>query len=174
MILGCTVLYRILVYDLALAAIKEVCRVYDCFFFFQAEDGMRNIGRDWSSDVCSSDLRARRFSERFGGAVIFMDELDAVGSRGGVPQTMEPYPFDEPFRHGLEDRLVAGTREEPRQGGILGFVDRFFVGGMGGMGGMLVNELLVQMDGLEQPRGLRRFLRRLIPLKIKIGRAPCR
>ena len=111
--------------------------------------------------------KARKFSERFGGAVIFMDELDAVGSRGGVPQTMEPYPFDEPFRHGLEDRLVAGTREEPRQGGILGFVDRFFVGGMGGMGGMLVNELLVQMDGLEQPRGLRRFLRRLIPLKIR-------
>jgi cell division protease FtsH len=111
--------------------------------------------------------KARKFSERFGGAVIFMDELDAVGSRGGVPQTMEPYPFDEPFRHGLEDRLVAGTREEPRRGGILGFVDRFFVGGMGGMGGMLVNELLVQMDGLEQPRGLRRLLRRLIPLRIR-------
>src|SRR3712207_7595319 len=50
-------------------------------------------------------------SERFGGAVIFMDELDAVGSRGGVPQTMEPYPFDEPFRHGLEDRLVARSEE---------------------------------------------------------------
>src|SRR3712207_3089172 len=26
------------------------------FFFFQAEDGIRDIGRDWSSDVCSSDL----------------------------------------------------------------------------------------------------------------------
>jgi len=111
--------------------------------------------------------KARKFSERFGGAVIFMDELDAVGSRGGVPQMMEPYPFHEPFRHGLEDRLVAGTCEEPRRGGILGFVDRFFVGGMGGMGGMLVNELLVQMDGLEQPRGLRRLLRRLIPLRIR-------
>jgi cell division protease FtsH len=111
--------------------------------------------------------KARKFSERFGGAVIFMDELDAVGSRGGVTQMMEPYPFHEPFRHGLEDRLVGGTREEPRRGGILGFVDRFFVGGMGGMGGMLVNELLVQMDGLEQPRGIRRLLRRLIPLRIR-------
>src|SRR3712207_7995462 len=29
------------------------------FFFFQAEDGIRDIGRDWSSDVCSSDLTAR-------------------------------------------------------------------------------------------------------------------
>src|SRR3712207_4523978 len=26
------------------------------FFFFQAEDGIRDIGVDWSSDVCSSDL----------------------------------------------------------------------------------------------------------------------
>jgi cell division protease FtsH len=111
--------------------------------------------------------KARKFSERFGGAVIFMDELDAVGSRGGVAQMMEPYPFHEPFRHGLEDRLLQDTPEEPRRGGILGFIDRFFVGGMGGMGGMLVNELLVQMDGLEQPRGLRRLLRRLIPLKIR-------
>jgi ATP-dependent Zn protease len=112
--------------------------------------------------------KARKFSERFGGAVIFMDELDAIGSRGGALQTMEPYPFDEPFRHGLEDRLVAAPREESHRGGVLGFVDRIFAGGMGmGMGGMLVNELLVQMDGLEQPRGIRRFLRRLIPLGIR-------
>ena len=27
-------------------------------FFFQAEDGIRDGGRDWSSDVCSSDLAA--------------------------------------------------------------------------------------------------------------------
>jgi cell division protease FtsH len=45
------------------------------------------------------------------------------------------------------------------------------MGGLGwvgwGMGGMLVNELLVQMDGLEQPKGFRRFLRRMIPLFIR-------
>src|SRR5215218_5436030 len=112
--------------------------------------------------------KARKFSERFGGAVIFMDELDAVGSRGGITQMMEPYPFDEPFRHGLEDRILQGSSEGPRRGGVLGFVYRFFVGGgMGGMGGMLVNELLVQMDGLEQPRGLGRLLRRIIPLRIR-------
>src|SRR3712207_6885322 len=27
-------------------------------FFFQAEDGIRDYWRDWSSDVCSSDLTA--------------------------------------------------------------------------------------------------------------------
>src|SRR5256884_2339184 len=26
------------------------------FFFFQEEDGIRDCSRDWSSDVCSSDL----------------------------------------------------------------------------------------------------------------------
>ena len=109
--------------------------------------------------------KARKFSDRFGGAVIFMDELDAIGSRGGVVQTMEPYPFHEPFRHGLEDRLTE-VRETGERGGL---VNRIF-GGMGmngGMGGMLVNELLVQMDGLVQPKGIRRFLRRLIPLGIR-------
>jgi ATP-dependent Zn protease len=50
----------------------------------------------------------------------------------------------------------------------VGFVDRVVMGGMGmGMGGMLVNELLVQMDGLEQPRGLGRLLRRMVPLFIR-------
>ena len=112
--------------------------------------------------------KARKFSERYGGAVIFMDELDAIGSRGGAAQTFEPYPFHEPFRHGLEDRLLEGPQQKPRRGGLLGFVDRIIAGGMGmGMGGMLVNELLVQMDGLEQPKGLRRILRRLIPLFIR-------
>jgi cell division protease FtsH len=111
--------------------------------------------------------KARKYSERFGGAVIFMDELDAIGSRGGIAQMVEPYPFHEPFRHGLEDRILLGSTVESRRGGILGFIERFFVGGMGGMGGMLVNELLVQMDGLEQPRGLGRLLRRLIPLRLR-------
>src|SRR5438445_7884847 len=33
------------------------CLVF--FFFFQAEDGIRDNWRDWSSDVCSSDLEPR-------------------------------------------------------------------------------------------------------------------
>src|SRR3712207_3647098 len=31
-------------------------------FFFQAEDGIRDIGVDWSSDVCSSDLEQARLA----------------------------------------------------------------------------------------------------------------
>src|SRR5215469_11300939 len=43
---------------------------FDKFFFFQAEDGIRDPLRDWSSDVCSSDLpgawqlRARKLVHR--------------------------------------------------------------------------------------------------------------
>src|SRR3989442_3658051 len=33
-------------------------RFYVWCFVVQAEDGIRDCGRDWSSDVCSSDLRA--------------------------------------------------------------------------------------------------------------------
>ena len=67
--------------------------------------------------------KARRYSEKYGGCVIFIDEIDAVG----------------PARS---------------QGG-----------GMGGAGGIfggtnLVNELLTQMDGIDQPRRLRRYIRR--------------
>src|SRR2546427_6009585 len=41
----------------------EQCRFYTVhlmyFFFFQAEDGIRDLTVNWSSDVCSSDLPAR-------------------------------------------------------------------------------------------------------------------
>src|ERR1022692_3364448 len=35
---------------------RTVDRVW--FFFFQAEDGIRDLQGDWSSDVCSSDLKS--------------------------------------------------------------------------------------------------------------------
>src|SRR5258708_26645219 len=39
-----------------------------CFFFFQAEDGIRDDLVTWSSDVCSSDLYAFKnmFEDRIG------------------------------------------------------------------------------------------------------------
>jgi cell division protease FtsH len=84
--------------------------------------------------------KARNMSDKYGGAVIFIDELDALGgSRGMVSQ-----------------------RSAPRDGAAA--THRLFVGaGMGGGGGMgIVNELLVQMDGLVVPRGLWRHIRRIL------------
>jgi cell division protease FtsH len=79
--------------------------------------------------------KARVMSDKYGGSVIFIDEIDAVGSRGGV----------------TTDRSSADRA-----------TDRIIMGGMGMGGGMgVINELLVQMDGFTVPRGLWRHVRRL-------------
>jgi cell division protease FtsH len=80
--------------------------------------------------------KARNMSDKYGGAVIFIDELDAVGgTRGAVSQRSSERTVD---------RLIMGA-------------------GMGMGGGMgIVNELLVQMDGLVVPRGIWRHVRRIV------------
>ncbi|MGH2590942.1 MAG: AAA family ATPase, partial [Actinomycetota bacterium] len=79
--------------------------------------------------------KARVMSDKYGGAVIFIDEIDAVGSRGGV-----------------SDRSVTDRA-----------TDRIIMGGMGMGGGMgVINELLVQLDGFTVPRGLWRHVRRIV------------
>jgi cell division protease FtsH len=79
--------------------------------------------------------KARNLSDKYGGAVIFIDELDAVGaSRGLVSER-------------ASDRAT----------------DRVVMAGMGMGGGMgIVNELLVQMDGLIVPKGIWRHVRRIV------------
>ncbi len=88
--------------------------------------------------------KARRLSKKYGGSVIFIDELDAVGgSRGAVSNAM-----------------VADPPQNPRPW-------RFIMpGGMNGMGmgGMYVNELLIQMDGMTMPKGLWRHVHRILHL----------
>ena len=80
--------------------------------------------------------KARNMSDKYGGAVIFIDELDAVGATRGAVS---------------ERASERGT-------------DRVIMGGMGmGGGGMgIVNELLVQMDGLIVPKGIWRHVRRIV------------
>jgi len=84
--------------------------------------------------------KARNLSDKYGGAVIFIDELDALGgSRGLVSERSAP------------------TEDAPDRPA------RIVMGGMGMGGGLgIVNELLVQMDGLIVPRGIWRHVRRIV------------
>jgi cell division protease FtsH len=90
--------------------------------------------------------RARKLARKYGGSVIFLDELDAVGgSRGAVSTASEP----------------ADTTRHWWSRGPLRII---MAPGMGGMGGMYVNELLIQMDGMIMPRGLWRHVKRWLHL----------
>jgi ATP-dependent Zn protease len=85
--------------------------------------------------------RARAMSDKYGGAVIFIDELDALGgSRGGISQQSAP---DEGNK--ATHRIIMGA-------------------GMGGGGMGVVNELLVGLDGFVQPKGIWRHFRRIFRL----------
>jgi cell division protease FtsH len=86
--------------------------------------------------------KARKLSQKYGGAVIFIDELDAVGgTRGQVSTAMSPSP--------------TGERA----------VDKVIMGGLNAGGAsMYVNELLIQMDGITMPKGLMRQIKRIFHL----------
>jgi cell division protease FtsH len=75
--------------------------------------------------------RARKAAKQYGAAVVFMDEIDSVGARGGVS-------------------AVGGNGGGGGMGGMFG--------GMGGGMGLL-STLLVQMDGFGQEHGWRARLR---------------
>src|SRR3712207_7113713 len=47
-----------------LVYLSSLCHSFSFYFFFQAEEGIRYIGVDWSSDVCSSDLLGRLPQQR--------------------------------------------------------------------------------------------------------------
>jgi len=84
--------------------------------------------------------KAKKFAKIYDGAVIFIDEIDAIGSRGSMPSPAS-----------------AGA------GGFGRMAQMVMPGGMNsGMG--IINELLVQMDGLIMPKGMKRHVRRLFRL----------
>jgi ATP-dependent Zn protease len=124
--------------------------------------------------------RARRLARKWGGTcMIFIDEIDAVGRRrqglGGMfGGAMTPASVDD-----LEDYLFHGQWGALTSSGDLvletrAWRERLFrergsgtpmpdgrlqryLGGMMGGGGMALNQLLVQMDGMDSPPVLRKW-----------------
>ena len=99
--------------------------------------------------------KARKQSDTYGGAVIFIDELDAVGgSRGQVQGTKDANTFVPPEHREFWARAAATAR--------------YIIPGGFAMNSMLVNELLVQMDGLVLPSRRFRHIRRMFGIKPKV------
>jgi len=136
--------------------------------------------------------RAKKLARKWGGqCIVFIDEIDAVGMRrqtlnpgfGGAgghrPPELHEVLWYGPFgalnpsgdlileNRGWRERLFAerapGAPGPPalasRVNGMLGFM---FPGGMGMGGGLALNQLLVVMDGIDNPP----FFRKLVTSKV--------
>ncbi len=129
--------------------------------------------------------KAKKLASKWGGqCIVFIDEIDAVGMRrqslggaGGpsmVPGRFEDYAFYGPDgalnpsgdlfleTRSWRDRVFASREpaRPPQRSGRLGMiVHQAFPGmfGGGGMGQLALNQLLVTMDGIDNPPFWRRF-----------------
>src|SRR3954467_6133419 len=156
--------------------------------------------------------KAKKLAKKWGGqCIIFIDEIDAVGMRRnslgqGIgmsapnnPQSLHDVAFYGPmgsihpngellvetraWRERLFAERAAAERTEPLPP-LFPRLRRFVVPGMGGMGGggMALNQLLVVMDGVDDPPWRKRFLTNKVNTFLdatyivpqKIGRASLR
>ena len=126
--------------------------------------------------------KARKLASKWGGqCIVFIDEIDAVGTRrsalqGGAP-SFEPVGFHGAWgalnptgdliveNRAWRERLFELRAPEPRMpypewtrrlGNVLN--QGIFPGMMGGAGQLALNQLLVTMDGIDNPPFLRRIL----------------
>jgi ATP-dependent Zn protease len=127
--------------------------------------------------------KLRKLALRYGGVIVFFDEADALGSRGGAvagaTPAQAPAPWDANGCHGFshlsahsQELLARATMtggpvaEDPAQR------SRFVMGGMNGMGGGggmgTLQALLTELSGLKKPRGIiNRFGRRALGMRPK-------
>jgi cell division protease FtsH len=131
--------------------------------------------------------RAKRLAKKWGGqCIVFIDEIDAVGMRrnvlnpgfGGGMGTHGPVNVHDLLWYGPNGALnptgdlVLESRqwrerlfaERAPQAGASGWHDRanglfnfIFPGGMGGGGSLALNQLLVVMDGIDNPPFFKKF-----------------
>lgn len=80
----------------------------------------------------------RKLSKRHGGVIVFFDEIDSLGNRGGEVEGTEPW---------FTQREDGCTNSEPEYHPVI-------VTGGGGMNMGTLESFLAMMDGMEEPRGL--------------------
>jgi ATP-dependent Zn protease len=121
--------------------------------------------------------KARRLAKKWGGqCIVFIDEIDAVGMRRqalqGAPASTMPSSINDLAgilpsgdlvveSRAWREQLFAQRAEMPQPGFSERTTERlrrFLPGmGMGGMGGQALNQLLVVMDGIDEPPMLKKF-----------------
>jgi ATP-dependent Zn protease len=123
--------------------------------------------------------KLRRLALRYGGAIVFFDEADALGNRGAQVATgFQPGPgpwaavpacnglaYLSPTARdavlGFERGLAGADPSRPR-------TDQVIVGaGLGGAGAGTLQAILSEMSGLTKPRGLINRIRKLLGMKPK-------
>jgi hypothetical protein len=129
-------------------------------------------------------FKAKRLAKKWGGqCIIFIDEIDAVGRRRqGVGGMTSGFEDITPSMHDLgfygpmgalnrtgdmiletaewRERLFRERKPEPTlgwAGRVSGAVQGYLPFFGGGMGGLALNQLLVQMDGIDEPPFFRRI-----------------
>ena len=130
--------------------------------------------------------KAKKLAAKWGGqCIVFIDEIDAVGMRRQSLGTgFQPYRDDSVHDHLFygpdgaltpDGDLLLETREwrdrlfamrARRRGAaypaivarLKGAIDQFMIPGMGGGGSLALNQLLVVMDGIDDPPLTRKFV----------------
>ncbi|MEY2400061.1 MAG: cell division protease FtsH, partial [Ilumatobacteraceae bacterium] len=126
--------------------------------------------------------RLRRLALRYGGVVVFFDEADVLGSRGGSQTgggfdekaTLEQYESAKWLSPQGQQEIISWLQRQSEAEPATptpthSWRDGIIMGGMGGMGGAgTLQALLTEMNGLNKPRGFfSRRLRQFLNVKAK-------
>ncbi|MGZ8596606.1 MAG: AAA family ATPase [Actinomycetota bacterium] len=120
--------------------------------------------------------KLRKLSMRYGGAIVFIDEADSLGSRGqqvGTGFAPVSHWTTTPSCNGVSYLSAAGRDAAFHAGPASGepgapYKEQVIMGGMAGGGGMgTLQALLAEMSGLTKPKGLVNKIRKLLGMKPK-------
>lgn len=124
--------------------------------------------------------KLRKLSLRHGGVIVFLDEADALGSRGnmGTPTggtgasgqmsahvSCNGYHYLSSFTQ--EALTSVWENPEPNDQPRRSWVNRIMMGGMGGGGMGTLQALLTEMNGLTKPRGISNKIRKMLGFRPK-------